>query len=58
MSLCEHGYTANLDCPECECPCGSGASCAECRCVEEQAEDHRLDDPRHGQADSINRGRQ
>lgn len=33
MSLCEHGYTANWDCPICECNCGSGKPAGECRCI-------------------------
>ncbi len=29
--LCEHGYTANFDCPICECP-GCGRTCDACVC--------------------------
>lgn len=37
MSLCEHGYTANWDCPHCECPCGSGKPVDSCGCVMAEA---------------------
>lgn len=32
--ICEHGYTANFDCPVCPCPCGSGKPCGDCVCEE------------------------
>lgn len=35
MSLCEHGYTANWDCPICPCACGSGKPAGDCRCIAE-----------------------
>lgn len=35
MSLCPHGYTANWDCPECLCWCGSGLPTDECHCHSE-----------------------
>lgn len=53
MSLCPHGYTENFDCPECDCPCGSGLPAGDCSCPTE-AEERKLDDPRRGQADWIN----
>lgn len=29
--ICEHGYTANWDCPHCPCPCGCPPhTCADC----------------------------
>ena len=31
MSLCQHGYTANWDCPICECP-GCGRTQDGCVC--------------------------
>jgi hypothetical protein len=38
---------------------GTEGHCEPCRdkMVQEQEEDHRLDDPRHGQAAAINSGR-
>lgn len=37
MSLCEHGYTANWDCPICPCACGSGAPAGGCTCIMAEA---------------------
>jgi hypothetical protein len=56
---CDHGYSKFWPCPECDCE-GCGEKMTSCYCDQEkssEAEDHRLDDPRHGQADYINRMR-